>query len=496
MSFMRLDDVISANTLGGNVATSDARMVVASKMRAGRDGKVHKVFHDWKRGFHAPIVCFIECMIVILYFALGHIHQHASVAFARDFAQVVDDFFMEGMAKKNEDEFYPQVIPLYMTEDFLEAAMRTARNLFAFADSIPFATEFNVSNHVTLDVSHLSGVRLQRNFTGNEMDDLLATLKLTCWDFNEVFLSSIYALSLNIYGLVDELLVSVNASFVLNEATNIIILDFAHTRVDTNPEILWQLGLKSAGLTIPLVIVGLAVVAIVLNIASLVGTWQRARVKAAAKFLHADDVFKEEVDIWVVCAFVAHSLSIIANVYYAMNGTQYESAVPPAMVIMGFAAATNCFLMCRYFKLYPASSVMMNVIWNGSTKVLQFLVGCAFLYAGYIVMGCCWFGSYDSMFTSTIATAKSLVCIVYGDNIKVTLDDGANGRDIGFIFSFIYIVVWVFFSLTVIFNISISIFEEAIHTEIMKSVQSERAKRGEAEIASNMLLPVDYKGIF
>jgi hypothetical protein len=78
----------------------------------------------------------------------------------------------------------------------------------------------------------------------------------------------------------------------------------------------------------------------------------------------------------------------------------------------------------------------------------------------------CLFGSYNVNFESWITAAEVLIAVVHGDTIADRFSAAADRPDISFIASVAYWSIWVFFSLTIMFNISLSIFEHMLELEI------------------------------
>ena len=92
---------------------------------------------------------------------------------------------------------------------------------------------------------------------------------------------------------------------------------------------------------------------------------------------------------------------------------------------------------------------------------------------GYAFLGYCMFGTYAESFVSWFAGAQALIAVIHGDSIKLMFDEVAVNMDISVWAGVIYWVIWIFFSLTIMFNISISIFEEALIVDLDKKPEDE-----------------------
>ena len=498
MQILVPQEIGGRGTLVGNSDVSYGRIVIHKKVRMGRKARPHLILRNWIDSYSLPLVCFVELAIFVIYILVGGVHQEASIVFTRDFAIALDDFFMKDLCEPNDDGTYPGQLPFYLKDNFLDASVIVTENLFSLATEFPCGSEMFSDNLVVLDISFRDS-SLQNElitFTLENRSLLRTYLESRLDDFEQVELSSEYAMRLVINDMDEQLLLTVSALFKLDMNTNIILLDFIHSRVERNEGLLWQNGLENMTITFPMTIVILAVIALFLNIYYIRAVWRYTKHKAHNDFRNFMSVFKAKLDYWVIYAILTHIMSIIACSYYAAKGKDYEIAVPNTLILVSISSAMHCVLMVRYLRMKRSTQLITNVIWHGSAKMLQFILGCSFIYTGYFILGYCWFGTYSERFKTLIGGATALVCIIHGDSIKDSFDAFAEGRDLSLAFGVIYMLGWAFFSLTIMFNISVSIFEEALQKEILESVQHDRAQRGEEVAHPSFVFPIDYRNLF
>ena len=498
MQILVPQDKGNPGTLLGYSGADYGKLIIRKKQRIDKKVRPHLMLRNWIGAHHVPWVCFVELGIFIIYIIVGVIHQDSSIGFTRDFSDAVDDFFMQDLCEPNDEGKYPGQLQFYLKDKFLDAALIVGDNLAHFANEFPCGNEMFSDNVVVLDLYSKDpevGVDTQV-FTEKNASAMRVYLEANLDNFELLEIRSTYEMRLVINDMDEQLMLTVSALFELDPDTNIIVLDFVHSRIERNEALLWQNGLENMTITFPMTIVILAVIALILNLHHVRGVWKYAKLKSHNDFRNFMTVFRAKLDFWVIYALFTHVMSIIGCSYYAVKGKDYEIAVPNTLILISISSAMHCLLMVRYLRLKRSTQLITNVIWHGSAKMLQFIMGCAFIYTGYFVLGYCWFGTYNERFNTLIGSATALVCIIHGDSIKDSFDSFAEGRDLGLAFGVIYMLVWAFFSLTIMFNIAVSIFEEAIHKEIMASVQQDRAQRGEESVRPTLVLPIDYKNLF
>jgi hypothetical protein len=206
-----------------------------------------------------------------------------------------------------------------------------------------------------------------------------------------------------------------------------------------------------------------ACLAVILTVTDLAADFGRARARVlqgeAARYLKA-------VNTWSVFGIATHAISISANLLYMHLGVNHTQAVPLTLVLMGIASCLNCFILIRYLSGIPNIKQIVTVTRRSSILIGKFLIGCGIVLIGYMLLGCCLFGTYCITFRTWNEGARALIAVVHGDSIQDMFDNAAVRPDISTYFGFLYWVVWVFFSLTIMFNISISIFEHVLKDQL------------------------------
>jgi hypothetical protein len=231
---------------------------------------------------------------------------------------------------------------------------------------------------------------------------------------------------------------------------------------------------------IPFVLAICAILSIFLTIKHLVDVYRWAKHKSRDDFSRLRTILVRKLDRWTFFSLFCHSFTFASNILYIFRGTGQESALPPTNVLMAFTSGFHCILLIRYLKQKESTMLIVNVITRSMVKIIAFLVGCLVIFLGYLLLGCCLFGSYASTFETWINGARSLIAVIHGDSIWMMFQDCLKRPDISNYAGFIYWTVWVFFSLTIVFNISIAIFEEALAFELER-IEKKKHKAEEEE---------------
>ena len=119
--------------------------------------------------------------------------------------------------------------------------------------------------------------------------------------------------------------------------------------------------------------------------------------------------------------------------------------------------------MIKYLIQRNSTGKIVNVILNSLKKLFFFLFGCLFVIIGYLIFGCSILGSYDSTFKDIFIGSETLIAVIHGDSIFDMFQESQSRSDIPKLFTLIFWCVWIFYSLTIVFNISLSIFEEVLN---------------------------------
>lgn len=483
---------------GGALDSGKPSFCIRNKPRMGRKMRPHRVFPNWTNGFVLPWVCFLEIAIMVMYFIVGLFHQEDAVIFTRDFAIAIDDFFLSSMFTDEEGNV-PDQVPIYLKPDLLNVVGNISQSFFRFVDEFPCANEFRSDSVFNFTLVTTSGDIHKDFFTESNVSSIVSIVESLMDDMTELTMSCLYIMRMTVNNLDEELDLTLTAHFQL-EDTNILTLDFSHNRISHFPNWYWTNTEDSPFITFPLGIAVAAGLCILVTIYHISSVFQYTKMKARRDFQKHRSVFWQKIDKWALYSLLSHAMTIIASVWYTFEGRNYAASVPVAMVLMSVSCTMHCLLLIRYLREKETTMLIVNVLYHGIKKVVQFLIGCFVICAAYLVFGYCLLGTYNENFDTVIGGARSLIAVIHGDSIQSMFDTAAVRPNITKWPGIIYWAIWVFFSLTIMFNISISIFQEALVREIVALSEAKQRKNEAMDIGRidqfSFALPLEYKRVF
>ena len=483
---------------GGARDSGRTAFYIRNKPRMGRKLRPHKIFQNWTTGFTVPWVCFLEIAIMIIYFIVGLFHQEDAVIFTRDFAIGIDDFFLSAMFTDDEGKV-PDQVPIYLKNDMVDVVANISRNFFKFVDEFPCANEFRSDNTFNFTLVTASGRVHREVFTEENVSAVEGIVESYIDDLQRLTMTCLYVMRMTVNNLDEELDLRLKADFQV-EQTNIITLDFTHNRIPHLPNWYWTNKQDSPFITFPLGIAVGAGLCIIITLYHISAVFRYTKIKAQRNFQRHAAIFWRKIDKWALSSILVHSMSIIASIWYTFEGRDYAASVPVAMVLMAVSCTMHCMLLIRYLCEKETTMLIVNVLYHAITRIAQFLIGCFIICAAYLVFGYCLFGTYNENFDTIIGGARSLIAVIHGDSIQSMFDTAAIRPDISKWAGIIYWAVWVFFSLTIMFNISISIFQDSLVREIIALSQAKARKQEPLDIGRidqfSFALPLEYKRVF
>jgi hypothetical protein len=204
-----------------------------------------------------------------------------------------------------------------------------------------------------------------------------------------------------------------------------------------------------------------------------ISSYAFAREKSRSKFGGLRSVLWRKFDKWSLLGLATHIATITANAIYCRLGLQRTREVPQASIALTISSAMHCFLLIRYFDTDSFVSLIVRASWRSGKLIVMFCIGCIMILVGYFVFGYCLFGTYNINFGSWVTGLEVFIAVVHADSIHDRFVAGDNRPDVSSGWSALYWGIWVFFSITIMFNISMAIFKNVLDTEI----RADAAKR-------------------
>jgi hypothetical protein len=408
---------------------------------------------------------------------IGYYHQRTVIDFAVDVSTAIRDYFLRDLGlETDDDDYYPHDVPIYFKDLLLEITTTISKRFFSFADEFPCSVMVTLDSSVSFTMLTLDGQHLQLELTAENVDDLARILTLHIDDFREFSLGAPYETRIDDSTIQTRVNVNVTATFSLSPTTNIVELSILHTRDLDSSSTGFDTKMSNPLITFPLTLLIAAGLALVLTLNHLFQVYRFSQSRAKRDFQKVWDVVTQKVDKWSMLAVLTHVFSIVANSMYMQAGLDHTSDVPAPMVLMAVASGLHCTLLIRYLHANPSTMLIVKVTAKAGVFILQFLVGCAVIWFGYVLLGCCMLGNYNPTFANLFEAARTLIAIIHGDSLQDLFDAAAVRPGISYYWGLVYLMVWVFFSLTIMFNISISIFEEVLQREIT-DIDQQRQKQ-------------------
>lgn len=481
--------------LGGVGEVKHGSFTIRRRQRLDRKLKPHLIFSNWKNGYQVPLVCFLEIAMLVIYLITGLFHQDNVSILTQDFSTAVDGFFLSGLVEMVDDR-YPATVPIYRKKRLLNVTETIAQRFFEFPMAFPCGDKFHSHGYFTLTHVSTKDKIFEVSFAPDNISFVGLTISFMLEDFKEITMSCPYVME-TVESIGQELVLTVTGNFLHDLDTNIITLDFTHTRNPRMSDHQWSNILAYPFISFPLLNSFCAVVCIIITLLYMRSLYYYTQEKASRDFEVHWHVFWKKIDRWAIYGIVCHLFTITGNIMYCFSGRSYVHAVPVSTVFMTIASFMHCILLIRYLRQKESTMLIVNVIYRAMAKILLFLMGCLFIFVSYVILGCCLFGTYDETFQTVVDGARALIAVIHGDSIQNMFDSAEKRPNITVYAGFFYWAMWVFFSLTIMFNISISIFEEVLTSEIRTmSKENEDDERDENIGQFQFVLPIDYRKIF
>ncbi|OHT02718.1 hypothetical protein TRFO_30077 [Tritrichomonas foetus] len=491
---------LSNLNLGGTDNLSKLKIKFTHHKRINDIKRPHHSYENWVSGYQIPWVCFIEIAIMILYLFFGYLHQRTTIDFTNDFSKLVDVYFLSGFDfPTDEDGNIEEQVQIVFRDKFLAVLNETGYRLFTFKNEIPFANSFTSDYIVTTEIKFQNSI-IKYFFSHSNISRLLDVIEEQINQFDLITLSATYQMIKNeeTQEIDKRLKLTIFSRFSFDRNTKFVTLDLYNTRIPHTEIIEWNSIITSPLITFPLVIVILSIIAIILTFYYIRNIHNYCRKKATKNFVPFNDVFWDKFDKWAIFSLICHALSIISCLIYTINQSDYQDSVPITMILMAISTFCHCVLLLRYLQEKQSTMIIVNVTIKAIMKIGQFLIGCITIFIAYLVLGCSFFGSYDDTFKTFIDGAECLLAVVHGDSIQAMFDAANVRPNISEWYGIIYWGLWIFFSLTIMFNISISIFEEVLTKEINMKEKEKLKKAKENKYHNDQftfVLPLQYKRV-
>ena len=492
--------------LGGLKSQEDMHIVVRKHKRYNTTIRPYKQYRNWARGFQIPWVCFFECGIMALYFFFGFLYQRSIIDFSVDFSKAINDYFLSNLGFSVEDDGKISVnVPIYFKSQFIEIANETGYRFLNFQDDIPSSNIFYSDEilyvHFEYTKSETDEYILEDyNFTKTNISQLYNAVKSCSENIPKLSMSSTYYMERNITNRIEIIKLSVFSDFTFNERSRIITMNSHHKRIPNFATFSMSLFVTNPLILTLIVIICLSICCIVFNIYYIRSTYIYSKKKAVNNFQDPRKKFSSKFDRWSIYSIFCHIVTIAASLSSIIyNFYDDKSFIPISMIFMALSSFFHTILLLRYLKQKPQIMIIINVATTSIIKIFEFLVGCITIFIAYTIFGSCLFGTYDTTFRSFIDSAECLLAVIHGDSIQTMFDAAELWPDLSRWYGIIYWGLWIFFSLTIMFNISISIFEEVLTKEIYKTAR-EAQERDHAEEAARdqftLALPLSYRKVY
>lgn len=456
----------------------------------------HRIFQNWSQRYMVPWVCFLEILIMALYFLFGFFHQKTAIVFTLDFSKAVDDYFLSGFDFPTDDNGnIEDQVNIYFKSKFLDVANETGVRFLRFQEDFPCTNSLTFDGFLKVYIT-FKGTTTIYQFNKLNVSNLYQTIECVIDQFDQIAFYSSYSLETDTNDVIDLTIVS---SFTFDRDTKIVVLDMHHTRIPHTDIYKWQTVMQNPLITFPSAIAIFALISIVVQINYTRSIYVYSNEKARVNFLKTSHIFWEKYDKWTIFSFICHIISIIACVLYAANHSDYKESVPATLILMGIASFLHCVLLCRYLRLIGATNLILTVTAKAAIKIGSFLVGCILIFIAYLLFGCSFFGIYDDTFRTFIDGAECLLAVVHGDSIYSMFESAATRPNLNEWVGIIYWAIWIFFSLTIMFNISISIFEDVLTDEINGREKDKLKKKLDEDLPNDQFtfaLPICYKRFY
>lgn len=454
----------------------------------------HRIDDNWVHAYYIPWVCFLEIAIMAFYILFGYLYQRTTLDFATDYSKAVNDYFISGYDFPIDDNTnIEDKVNIFFKSKFFKVINGTGYRFLNFENVFPCSNSFSSDGFIRVKIDYKK-TRSQYIFGLSNISQLQPLVESFSSKFDKISITSVFHIKPeNELSSVD---ITIAADFENDHDTKIITLFIHHSLIPHIDQYRWNSFLKNPLITIPIIIIIFSIICIILELRYSRSVYVYSHFKASNNFLKPFEVFKKKFDKWTIYSIFCHILSIVACFISIFDRSDYTSSVPVIMIFLALATFFHCFLLIRYFKAKSYTMVVVKVIAGAAVKIGQFLIGCIAIFLAYLLLGCSFFGPYNPTFRTFIDGAECLIAIVHGDSIQSMFDSSSKRPTINEWYGIIYLFVWIFFSLTIMFNISISIFQEVLLSEMTHHDKEKlKIKRGRDVINDQytFILPLNMK---
>lgn len=446
------------------------RFRVASHSSMIHNFKPHHVFGNWYKFFRLPYICFLEVSLFCAYFLFTLFHQKGAVAFTLDFSQSLSAFFL-----KDIDIDTPPagievgVGQIYYHEDLSSIINTSMSRFFDFPVSYPCAYPIIGNDYGTIIVDFKNGSSTSFTFRETQIDEISNILKKYYAYFTKITEIFVYHVQVTHQVQDTRMNLEVYIEFTHDYNTDTILMDLSHTRFQEKFDLTSiESILSTFDFSIPIFIGILNVIAIIVMFSQVHSLYIYCHAKATDSGERPMDVFWKKFDKWDIFALVTHLVSISASIMYIFVGQDIEESIPPIVYLMAASSFLHSMLLVRYLKLKPSTTLIIMVFYKSAVKIVQFLLGCLTVFIGFLCFSNCIYGHLSENFATAMQGAAFLFCTMHGDSLKDFYDTMLLQGDINYYFGFFTATFWILFSLSILFNITISIVQEMMSIEEYK----------------------------
>ena len=447
----------------------DVKLMVKYRGNQIKNIKPHHVFRNWIKSFKLPWICFFEISLFCIYLIFSTFHQNGAVAFTLDFNEAISTFFLQDIELLES----PLGIPvgagqIFFEDDLFEIINKTCYRIFTFPDSFPCSHPLMISPFALLTINLNNDTNIEIEFNNSNIDFISNFVKNYFKDFNSIIISINYHVQVENRYHDTRMNVEVFCEFTHDYDSDSIFMDISHTRFQEKFEISWSTILNTLDFSIPILLIILNIAAISVLIDSMIDLFYYCKNKAIDAGLRPFDIFWEKLNKWDLFASLTHLISIFSSIMYILIGQDIEDDVPPILYAMSLSSLLHSLLLIRYLNLKASTMLIVNVFYHSAVKIVQFLFGCFPIFVGTLCFGCCCYGRLTENFATWMQGAALLFCVMHGDSIIGFYDCLLIQFDMNYYFGFFFGTFWIIFSLSIMFNITISIVQEMMTLEEYK----------------------------
>ena len=405
-----------------------------------------------------------------MYFLFTIFHQQGAVAFTLDFTQAISTYFL-----KDIDIGTPPlglevgVGQIYFEDDLLTILNTTLGRFFRFSSSFPCAYPIIPTETAYITIYLKNDTILYWNCREDNYEEVANKVKPYFKTMDRISTSMIYHIQVTSQTSDSRMNYEVIADFTHDYNTDTILMDISHTRFQEKFDMTSiETILATFDFSLPIAICLMNVISLILLIQNTYTLFVYCKAKATDSGVKPLDVFWKKFDKWGIYAAITHLMSIVASIMYLIVGQDIEEDIPPILYVMAIASFLHSMLLIRYLKLKPSTMLVIMVFYNSAVKIVQFLVGCLTVFVGTLCLTTCVFGHLTENFATGMQGAAFLFCTMHGDSLKDLYDSMVLQYDVNYYFGFFTATYWILFSLTILFNITISIVQEMMTIEEYK----------------------------